>query len=145
MPPETTMSTLSAKTTNRLLWTAQILVALLFVFAGVSKFIMPVEKLQQGPIVLPLGFIYFIGVCECLGALGLVLPGLTRIRTSLTPLAAAGLTIIMIGATVVSILGMGVAAGIFPAVVGVVTAWIAYARTRVVPLASGPRGTLRAA
>ena len=133
------MPTTRATTVNRLLWTAQVLTALIFLFAGASKFIMPAEKMQQGPVVLPLAFLYFVGVCECLGALGLVLPGLTRIRTMLTPLAAAGLTIIMIGATVVSIMGMGVVAGIFPAVVGVVTAWIAYGRTRVVPLAEGPR------
>src|SRR4051812_26680587 len=101
------MSTSTARTANRLLWTAQTLTALLFLFAGSVKFIMPADKLQQGPVVLPLAFIYFIGVCECLGALGLLLPGLTRIHTYLTPLAAAGLTIIMIGATVVSIAGMG--------------------------------------
>jgi hypothetical protein len=139
------MSTSSARRTNRLLWTAQILVALLFLFAGSAKFIMPAEKLQQGPIVFPLAFMYFIGICECLGALGLVLPAATRIRTSLTPLAALGLTIIMIGATTVSILAMGVAAGIFPAVVGVVTTWIAYGRTRVAPIADAPRRVLRAA
>jgi uncharacterized membrane protein YphA (DoxX/SURF4 family) len=133
------------KTTNRLLWTAQVLVALLFLFAGSMKFIMPPEKMQQGSIILPLAFLYFIGVCECFGALGLLLPGLTRIGTSLTPLAAAGLTIIMIGATVISALGMGVATAILPAVVGVVTAWIAYARTRVAPLAAGPRQPSRAA
>jgi uncharacterized membrane protein YphA (DoxX/SURF4 family) len=139
------MSTSSARTANRLLWTAQTLTALLFLFAGSTKFIMPVEKMQQGPIVFPLAFLYFIGICECLGALGLILPGLTRIRTDLTPLAAAGLTIIMIGATTVSILAMGVLAGIFPAVVGVVTAWIAYGRTRVAALADAPRRVLRAA
>jgi hypothetical protein len=139
------MSTSSPRTANRLLWTAQTLAALLFLFAGSMKFIMPVEKLQQGPIVFPLAFIQFIGVCECLGGFGLLLPGLTRIRTSLTPLAALGLTIIMVGATTVSILGMGAAAGIFPAVVGVVTAWIAYGRTRVAPLADAPRRVLRVA
>jgi len=139
------MSTSRARTANRLLWTAQILVALLFLFAGLMKFIMPAEKMQQGPIVFPMAFLYFIGVCECLGALGLVLPAATRVRTELTPLAAAGLTIIMIGATTVSILAMGVAAGIFPAVVGVVTSWIAYGRTRVAPIGAAPRRVLRAA
>lgn len=139
------MSTSSARRTNRLLWTAQILVALLFLFAGSMKFIMPADKLQQGPIVFPLAFMYFIGICECLGALGLILPAATRIRSSLTPLAALGLTIIMIGATTVSILAMGVAAGIFPAAVGVVTTWIAYGRTRVAPIADAPRRVLRAA
>jgi hypothetical protein len=109
------------------------------------KFIMPAEKMQEGPVVLPLAFLYFIGVCEFLGGLGLLVPGLTRIRTVLTPLAAAGLTIIMIGATAVSILGMGAVAGIFPAVVGIVTASIAYGRTRVAPLADAPRRMLRVA
>jgi uncharacterized membrane protein YphA (DoxX/SURF4 family) len=139
------MSTSSARTANRFLWTAQILAALLFLFAGSMKFIMPAEKMQQGPIVFPLAFLYFIGVCECLGALGLILPAATRVRTALTPLAAAGLTIIMIGATTVSIMAMGVAAGILPAVVGVVTAAIAYGRTQVVPLASESRRALRVA
>src|SRR4051812_15521525 len=111
----------TARTANRLLWTAQILAALIFVFAGVTKFLLPAEKLQQGPIVFPLAFIYFIGVCECLGALGLILPGVTRVKTFLTPLAAAGLTTIMIGATVVSVLSMGALAGVFPAGGGVIT------------------------
>ncbi|HEV2643862.1 MAG TPA: DoxX family protein, partial [Candidatus Elarobacter sp.] len=62
------MSTSSAKTVNRVLWTAQTLAALLFLFAGSMKFIMSAEQMQQGPMVLPIAFIHFIGVCECLGA-----------------------------------------------------------------------------
>ena len=139
------MPTKSLKNRNRALWTVQILVALLFLFAGATKFIMPAEKMQQGPVVFPMAFLYFIGVCEVLGGLGLVLPGLTHIRTSLTPLAAAGLTIIMVGATMVSIIGGGAVAGTFPAVVGILTIWIAYGRARVVPLVDGPRRALRTA
>ena len=139
------MSSSRAKTVNRLLWTAQSLAAVLFLFAGSVKFIIPAEKMQQGPIILPIAFLHFIGVCECLGALGLLLPSILRIRTSLTPLAAAGLTLIMIGATTVSVLAMGAAAGILPAVVGVVTAWIAYGRTRVIPIEDAPRHVLRVA
>jgi uncharacterized membrane protein YphA (DoxX/SURF4 family) len=127
------MTQRALKNTNRLLWTAQILIALLFLFAGVMKFVMPVEKMQ-GPIALPLAFIRFIGTAETLGALGLILPGLFHIRTSLTSLAASGLVIIMIGATVVTLLGMGVAPALFPLVVGVIAALIAYGRWRVVPL-----------
>jgi len=123
----------SFKTRNRVLWTAQILIALLFVFAGTMKFIMPPEKMQQGPMVLPLGLIYFVGVCEILGAFGLVLPGLFRIRTDLTPLAAIGLTIIMIGAVTLTVLSMGIGPAIFPAVVGVITALIAYNRRDALP------------
>jgi uncharacterized membrane protein YphA (DoxX/SURF4 family) len=139
------MSTSSAKTANRVLWTAQIATALLFLFAGSMKFIMSAAQMQQGPIHLPVAFLHSIGICECLGGLGLILPGVTRVRTALTPLAAAGLTVVMIGATSVSIMGMGVLAGIFPAVVGGVTAWIVYGRTRVVPLANAPRRVLRTA
>lgn len=139
------MPTSRARAANRALWTAQVLVSLLFLFAGSMKFIMPAEKMQQGPIVFPLAFMYFIGLCECLGALGLVLPGITRVHTELTPLAAAGLTIIMIGATTVTVIGMGVAPAIFPAVVGLVTAWIGYGRTRVEPLSDAPRRRLRTA
>ena len=139
------MSTTRARTAHRVLWTAQILVAVLFLFAGSMKFIMSPAQMQQGPMTFPMWFLYFIGACECLGALGLILPAVTRIRTGLVPLAAAGLTIIMIGATTVTIMSMGIAAAIFPAVVGVVTTWIAYGRARVAPLADAPRRVLRVA
>lgn len=133
------------KTANRLLWTAQTLLALLFLFAGAMKFIMPAEKMQQGSIVFPLAFMYFIGVCEILGGFGLLLPGLLHMRTVLTPIAAAGLAIIMVGATTVTILSMGVAPSMFPAIVGVIALSIAYGRTRVAPLFDAPRRALRAA
>lgn len=139
------MSKPGPRTFNRLLWTAQSAAALLFLFAGSMKFIMPADKMQQGPIVFSIGFLHFIGICECLGALGLVVPGLSRIQTWLTPLAAAGLTSIMIGATTVTVIGMGVAPAIFPAVVGALTAWIAYARTRGAPVAEAPNRVLRTA
>jgi uncharacterized membrane protein YphA (DoxX/SURF4 family) len=132
------------KTLNRLLWTAQILLALLFAFAGTMKFVMSPEQMQ-GPVALPLGFIHFIGVCECLGALGLVLPGLTRIQTMLTPLAAAGLTIIMVGATIVTGIGMGVLPALFPLAVGAISASVALGRARLVPLSGTSRQALRAA
>lgn len=139
------MSKPSPKTLNRLLWTAQTVTALLFLFAGSMKFIMPADKMQQGPIVFSMTFIHFIGICEILGALGLLLPGLTRVQTWLTPLAAAGLTIIMIGATTVTIAGMGIAPSLFPLVVGAVTTWIAYGRARLAPIAESPRHVLRTA
>jgi uncharacterized membrane protein YphA (DoxX/SURF4 family) len=119
--------------TNRAVWTAQVLLALLFVFAGTMKFLMPPEKMQ-GPIALPLAFIYFIGAMEILGGLGLVLPGLFRIHTELTTAAAVGLLTIMSGAVTITVMGLGVSAAIVPAVVGVLAATIAYTRNRVVPL-----------
>jgi hypothetical protein len=65
---------------------------------------------------------------EILGGLGLILPGLTNIRRNLTPLAAIGLLIIMIGAVVITIMGPGVGAAIIPFVVGILCAVIAYGR-----------------
>ena len=117
---------------NILLWIIQILLALLFLFSGGIKLVMPADVLQaQAPpeaIRFSGLFIKFIGVCEVLGALGLVLPGLTRIRKGLTALAALGLTIIMIGAVVVTIMGLGVSAAIVPFIVCLLCAFVAYGR-----------------
>src|SRR4026207_1069820 len=90
---------------NRALWIVQGLLAALFLFAGVVKLVLPAEQLM-GSVPMPVLFIRFIGVVEVLGAIGLILPALLRIRPGLTPLAAAGLAIVMIGAT-----GYTVAAG----------------------------------
>jgi hypothetical protein len=115
---------------NKTLWMVQGFLAALFLFAGVFKLVMPVEAMA-GPVALPGAFLRFIGVVETLGALGLVLPLALRIRPALTPIAAAGLTIIMIGAVVVSA-PMGAAAAAFPALVGVLTIGVAYGRRAVV-------------
>jgi len=121
---------------NVVLWIIQGLLAALYLFAGGAKFVMPPEVLTAGPPPLPLLFVRFIGVCEVLGAIGLILPGLLRIRTYLTPLAAAGLVIIMIGATVLTIIGMGVAMAVPPFIAGLLAATVAYGRWRLVPIAS---------
>lgn len=125
-----------------LVWSVQGLLAALFLFAGVMKLVLPLEA-PKGPVALPGLFLRFIGVCEVLGALGLILPGLTRIRTGLTPLAAAGLVIIMIGAVVVTLAGGVVAPALVPGIVGLLAASVAYTRWRVVPLrASSVRASL---
>jgi uncharacterized membrane protein len=123
------------------LWVVQVLLALLFLFAGVAKFVMPADEMAaQMPTWLPIWFVYFIGVCEVLGAIGLVLPGLFRVRPELTPLAAAGLTIIMVGAVVTTLaMGMG-AMALLPLVVGLFTAFVAYGRWKLAPLGGASRG-----
>jgi uncharacterized membrane protein YphA (DoxX/SURF4 family) len=122
----------SQRRTSIALWTVQGLLAAMFVFAGSMKFAMPMEEMTK-EIAWPAWFIYFIGAAEVLGGLGLVLPGLARIRPGLTPLAAAGLVIIMIGATVSTLAIGGGAAALFPAVVGALAAFVAYGRTRLAP------------
>jgi uncharacterized membrane protein len=114
---------------NILLWLLQGLLGLLFLFAGASKFIMPYDQMMpaDAPVHLPYWFILFIGACEFLGGLGLILPWLLKIKPGLTPLAAALLVIIMIGAAVTSAMGsLGMA--IFPLVIGALLAFVAYKR-----------------
>jgi len=109
------------------LWVIQGLLALLFLFAGSMKLILPIEVMTaQMP--LPGLFLQFIGVCEVAGAIGLILPALLRIRPILTPLAACGLLIVMIGATMVTLLGGEVAPALVPLVVGLLCAAVVYGR-----------------
>jgi uncharacterized membrane protein YphA (DoxX/SURF4 family) len=118
------------------LWIIQVLLCLLFLFAGSMKFVMPVEEMnRQAPVVLPGLFLHFIGVCEMLGAIGLILPALLRIKPGLTPLAAAGLAIITLGATVITMKG-GIAMAVVPFVVCLLSLFVAYGRWRVAPIAS---------
>jgi len=119
--------------TNAVLWTVQVLLALVFLFAGGLKLILPLDALK-GPIPLPGLFMRFIGVAEVTGAIGLILPGLLRIRTGLTPLAAAGLVIIMTGATTLTVIGGPAAAAIVPLVVGLLAMSVVYGRSRVAPI-----------
>jgi|SRR5882724_776758 len=120
---------------NIVLWIIQVLLALLFLFAGVTKLILPIEEMtKQMP--MPGLFLRFLGVAEVLGALGLILPGLFRIKTWLTPLAAAGLMIIVIGATVITLMMGGGATAAIPLVTTLLCALVAYGRWRLAPLRS---------
>lgn len=116
---------------NALLWTIQGLLAALFLFAGGMKLVLPVEAMA-GPVALPGPFLRFIGVAEVLGAMGLILPGTLRIQPQLTPVAAAGLVIIMIGATVVTALPGALAPALVPLVVGLLAALVAHGRSTAI-------------
>ncbi len=117
---------------NVVLWTVQGLLAALFLWAGGMKLILPVEEMtKQMP--MPALFLRFIGLCEVLGALGLMLPRLLGPRPGLTPLAAAGLVIIMIGATVVTLMTGDVTKALIPLAAGLLSAFVAYGRWRMAP------------
>ena len=116
------------------LWAIQVLLALVYLFSGVTKLVLPLAMLK-GPVPLPGWFLRFIGGCEVLGAVGLILPGLLGIRPGLTPLAAAGLVIIMIGATTLSLIGGLGAVALITVVLGLLAASVAYGRWRIAPLA----------
>ena len=114
---------------NVTLWVIQGLLAAIFLFAGGMKLVLPIEAMA-GPVSLPGLLLRFIGVAEVLGAVGLILPGLLRIHAELTPVAAAGLVIIMIGATVITAMGGAMAPAVVPFIVGVLAASVAYGRAR---------------
>jgi hypothetical protein len=120
---------------NVVLWVLQVLLALLFLWAGGMKLVLPLEKLA-GPVALPGLFLRFIGVVEVLGGLGLILPGLLRIRPVLTAWAAAGLVILMIGAVGITLTGGLNVMVLIPAVTGLLAAFVAYGRWRPAPIRS---------
>ena len=123
---------------NVTLWVIQGLLAALFLFAGSMKLILPIEAMA-GPVALPGAFLRFIGVVEVLGAVGLVLPWLLRIRPELTPLAGAGLVLIMVGATAITMMGGASAGALVPFAVGLLATTVVYGRWRAAPTYKGAR------
>ena len=115
------------------LWIVQGLLAFIFLFAGGTKLVLSIEEMTKD-LALPGLFLRLLGVAEVLGAIGLILPGLLHIRPGLTPVAAAGLVLIMIGATGISLAIMGPATALIPLVVGLLAAFVAYGRWRLAPL-----------
>jgi uncharacterized membrane protein YphA (DoxX/SURF4 family) len=121
-----------------LLWIVQILLACAFGMAGVMKSTQPVEALVQGGMAwagqMPLAIVRFIGVSELLGAIGLILPAATKIKPVLTPLAALGLLTIMILAMAFHLSRGEVQATPINIVLGGLAAFVAWGRTKKVPI-----------
>lgn len=120
------------------LWVAQVLLAAAFGMAGVAKTTTPIPELAAqmkwvGEVSPAL--VRVIGTVELLGALGLILPSALRIAPKLTPLAAAGLTTVMIlASTHHARMGDGPETFAINAVLGTIAAVIAYGRLRVAPI-----------
>ncbi len=122
---------------NYALWIVQVLLAVIFLVTGGMKLVLPIEEMmKQMPLPLPGWFVRFTGVVEVLGAIAVILPCLLRIRPGLTPLAAAGLVIVMIGATVYTLAAGDIASAVIPLVVGLLAAFVAYGRWRLAPLST---------
>jgi uncharacterized membrane protein YphA (DoxX/SURF4 family) len=119
---------------NIAVWMVQALLAVIFVLHGVIL-ISPPEPMKVVFDALPFsrGFMVTIGVLEVLGAIGLILPWALRIQPRLTPLAAAGLTIIMIGAVVMHMMRGEVVQAIPTLIITVLAVFVVYARTVLVP------------
>ena len=118
---------------NKLLWTLQILLAALYLFAGGFKLVAapdamratPTDPIPSANMVL---FLRMIGGFEVLGAAGLILPGLTGIKRNLTSVAAGCLAVIMLGAVFVSFSQLGASAAIMPLVAGILDLVVMFGR-----------------
>ncbi len=112
-----------------LLWTVQGALGLMFVLVGGMKLILPIQLLlAQMPLPLPELFVRFIGLAEVAGGLGLILPSATRIRPMLTPLAALGLVLDMIGATAYNLISGQTGFAAVTVVLGLICVAVAYGR-----------------
>ena len=118
---------------NMALWIVQVVLAGMFLMAGVIKVFQYEQALARSP-VMSRGLVTFIGVSELLGGLGLLLPALTHILPWLTPLAAVGLAVIMLLATLFHIRRGEGRAVITPIVLLALSAFVVYGRFVLMPL-----------
>jgi uncharacterized membrane protein YphA (DoxX/SURF4 family) len=119
---------------NILLWILQVLLAAAYMAHGLMFLFPPASVVEAMNATISRPMQLFLGICEVLAALGLILPGLTRIQPWLVPLAAAGLIPIMIGATVLHIQRNEISSAITTAILLVLVAFVAYMRWKVKPI-----------
>jgi uncharacterized membrane protein YphA (DoxX/SURF4 family) len=119
---------------NILLWVLQVLLALAFFAHGLLFLFPPAAFVEQMNASLPRWFQLFVGVAEILAAVGLTLPGLARIQPWLVSWAAAGIMIVMIGATIYHVARNEVSGAVTTAVLLAMATFVAYMRWRVAPI-----------
>jgi putative oxidoreductase len=120
---------------NILLWVVQVLLAVAFFAHGCLLLFPPAAIVDQMNASLPRWFQLFLGVAEVLAAVGLTLPGLTRIQPWLVAGAAAGCMIVMICATAFHLMRGEVSSAVTTAVLLAMATFVAYGRWRVAPIA----------
>jgi len=121
---------------NTLMWVIQIVLALAFAAHGLLLLFPPAAMVEQMNATLPRWFQLFIGVAEALAAIGLTLPGLTRIKPWLIPWAAVGIMIVMISATVFHAIRGEISGAVTTFVLLLLATAVAYWRWRVAPIRS---------
>ena len=119
---------------NIVLWVLQVLLAVVFFAHGVMMIVPPAEVAAQMNATLPRWFQLFIGIAEVLAAVGLVLPGLTRIQPWLVSWAAGGIIIVMVSATGFHVVRGEVSSAVTTFILLVMAAFVAYMRNRVLPI-----------
>ena len=130
---------LAARLLNIGLWILQTLLAVLFAWHGQLMAFPPAELVAMIDANIGPNLRVFIGVAEILAAVGLLLPGITRILPSLTPLAAGGLMIVMSSASVLHLVRGEIASAISAAVIFLLVSVVAYARWKIAPITARTR------
>jgi uncharacterized membrane protein YphA (DoxX/SURF4 family) len=121
---------------NIVLWILQVLLALAFLAHGVMFLTPPAEIAVLMNAFLPRWFQVFLGVAEVLAAVGLTLPGLTRILPGLVPAAAVGVVIVTVSATVLHLTRGEYSSAVTTFVLLVLATVVAYGRWRLQPIAA---------
>lgn len=126
---------------NILLWVLQALLAIAFLAHGWLFLSPPAELVDQMNASLPKWFQLFLGVAEVLAAIGLTLPGLTRILPWLVTWAALGIMIVTVSATVFHLVRGEMSSAAITLVLFGIATFVAYMRYRVVPIPARGAGT----
>ena len=124
---------------NVLLWVLQLLLAVAFLAHGLLLLLPPPEIAAQMLESLPGWFWLFLGIAEVMAAVGLTLPGLTRVMPWLVSWAAAGIMIVMISATVWHVVRSEIGSAVITLLLLIIASYVWYMRWRVLPIA--PRRT----
>jgi uncharacterized membrane protein YphA (DoxX/SURF4 family) len=119
---------------NSLLWVLQVLLAVAFFAHGWLFLAPPAEMVEQINAVIPRAFQIFLGVAEVLAAIGLTVPGIARVMPWLVPSAAAGVMIVMIGATILHTMRSEWSSAVTTAVLLAIATFVAYMRWKVMPI-----------
>ena len=119
---------------NILLWIVQALLAAAFFAHGMLFLTPPAAMVEQMNASLPRWFQLFLGVAEVLAAIGITLPGATRILPWLVPAAAAGIMIVMISATIFHVGRNEISSAVVTFVLLTMASFVAYMRWRVAPI-----------
>ena len=119
---------------NRLLWILQVLLALAFLAHGLMLLFPPASIVDQMNASMSREFQVFLGVAEVMAAIGLTLPGLTGIQPWWTQLAAVGIMIVMISATIFHVMRNEISSAAATLVLLVMATYVAYMRWKVRPI-----------
>ena len=109
-------------------WIGSSLLALAFLVFGAGKLMASAGDLQQASEGVPVALLKLAGTAEVLGAMGLILPAATRIMPVLTPIAATGLAVTMVGATITNIVIGELPSAALTVILGIFAALVAWAR-----------------